>query len=683
MQALKNYVRDQWVEPAEQGRLLYNAGTGEPIASCATTGLDFQAMIDHARSVGGPNIRKMTFHERGHMLKALAKYLNERKDELYALNPATGATTKDGFVDIDGGIQTLFVLSSKARREMPDKHIFIDGNVEQTSRSGSFLGQHVCVPLKGVAVQINAFNFPCWGMLEKLAPMLIAGMPVIVKPATPTAFLAHRLFEMLIESGLLPEGSVQFIAGSTGDLLERLTLQDVVSFTGSLETARKLDRQAGLSERGVRFNAETDSLNGAILGPDAEPGSEEFDLFIKEVIREMTVKAGQKCTAIRRAFVPEKHLDAAVEALKERLGKVTIGNPANDDVKMGALAGLDQRKDVRAGIEALAAEAEIVAGDLDDFEVVDADAENGAFLPPVLLLCRDGHKSKAVHEIEAFGPVSTVIAYRDLDDVIALANKGEGSLVSSVFTRDGETAARLVSEIGAYHGRLYILNRDSAKEATGHGSPLPHLVHGGPGRAGGGEELGGVRGVLHYMQRTAVQGSPDILTAVTGRYVKGAKQITDRGHPFRRSFEELAIGETLITEPRTITLEDINHFADFTGDTFYAHTDEQAAAANPFFDGRVAHGYLLLSFAAGLFVEPSPGPVLANYGLDNLTFMQPVYPGETIEVRLTAKDKTSRTEEYGEVRWEVEILNKAGETCAMYDLLTMNAKRAAAAQAAE
>jgi len=683
MQPLSNYVCDRWVAPGDEGRPLFNAATGEEIARCSTAGIDFGEMLAHARAVGGPNLRKMTFHERGHLLKALALYLNERKEELYALNPATGATRKDGFVDIDGGIQTLFVISSKARREMPDKHVYIDGAVERTSRNGTFLGQHVCVPLKGAAVHINAFNFPCWGLLEKLAPTIAAGMPAIIKPATPTAFLAHRLFEMIIESGILPEGSVQFIAGSTGDLLERLALQDVVSFTGSAETARKIESAAGLRERGVRFNAETDSLNGAILGPDAEPGSAEFDLFVKEVVREMTVKAGQKCTAIRRAFVPERHLDAAIEALKGRLGKVTIGNPANDDVKMGALAGLDQRKDVRAGIAKLAAEAEIVHGDTENFELVDADAETGAFLPPVLLLCRDGHKSKAVHEIEAFGPVSTVIPYRDLEDAIALANKGEGSLVSSVFTRDGDVAARLVSEIAAYHGRLYIVNRDSAKEATGHGSPLPHLVHGGPGRAGGGEELGGVRGILHYMQRTAVQGSPDILTAVTGRFVTGARQITDRAHPFTRSFDELELGETLITPEREITLEDIEHFAGFTGDRFYAHMDEKAAAANPFFDGRVAHGYLLLSFAAGLFVEASPGPVLANYGLDNLTFMQPVYPGDTIKVRLTVKDKTARTADYGEVRWEVEILNEKDETCALYDLLTMNAKRAAMAKAAE
>ena len=679
MKALQNYLRDRWQAPEGRLRRLHNAATGEEVARCGTDGVDFAAMVEHARRVGGPNLRRMTIHQRAFMVKALASALNDRKDELYALNPATGATRKDGLVDIDGGITTMFVISSKARRGMPDSHVHIDGEVEQISRGGSFLAQHVCTPLKGVAVHINAFNFPVWGMLEKLAPTLIAGVPAIIKPATPGAFLAEAAFRMIVDSGLLPEGAVQFIAGGAGDLLDHLGSQDVVAFTGSADTANMLRSRPNIIESGVRFLAETDSLNGAILGPDAGPETPEFELFVKEVVREMTVKAGQKCTAIRRAFVPEGQLDAVLAALTARLGKVTIGNPANDEVRMGALAGLDQRRDVLANIDRLAAGNEIVFGDVQNFELLDADAERGAFLPPVLLLCRDARANPAVHSVEAFGPVATVIPYRDAADAVELANLGDGSLVSSVFTHDGAFAAEIVAGIGSYHGRLYILNRDSAKEGTGHGSPLPHLVHGGPGRAGGGEELGGVRGILKYMQRTAVQGSPDILTAATGRWTKGAQQITGGPHPFTRAYDALEVGETLVTPERKVTLEDIEHFADFTGDTFYAHMDEAAAKANPFFEGRVAHGYLLLSFAAGLFVHPDPGPVLANAGLDNLTFMKPVYPDTKIHVRLTVKDKTPRSETYGQVRWDVEILDEEGATCAAYDLLTMNAFSAAMA----
>ncbi len=678
MQLLRNFAVGAWHTPAGDVRTLRHAASGEVVAGCGTEGLDFAAMAAYARRVGGPALRAMTFHERGHMLKALALYLNERKEALYALNPATGATRKDGWIDIDGGIQTLFVMSSKARREMPDKHVYIDGAVERISREGSFLGQHVCVPRRGVAVHINAFNFPCWGLLEKLAPTLIAGMPAIIKPATPTAFLAAALFEQIVASGILPEGAVQFIAGSTGDLLDHLDCQDVVSFTGSASTAHTLMSRPNIIEKGVRFIAETDSLNGAILGPDAAPGTPEFDLFVKEVVREMTVKAGQKCTAIRRALVPARHLDAVLDALRERLAKITIGDPANENVRMGALAGLEQRADVRANIERLCEESEIVCGDPDHFDLIDADAEAGAFLPPVLLLCREPGTARAVHAVEAFGPVSTVLPYEDVDDAIRLANRGEGSLVASIFSHDAATVAAIVDGIAAYHGRLYVMNRDSAREGTGHGSPLPHLVHGGPGRAGGGEELGGVRGVLHYMQRTAVQGSPDVLTAVTRRWVPGATEITDRPHPFTRAFDELELGETYRSDLREITLADIEHFADFTGDRFYAHMDDAAAKANPFFEGRVAHGYLLLSFAAGLFVDPAPGPVLANTGLDGLRFVKPVYPGEAMRAVLTVKDKTRRTEDYGEVRWQVAIENGEGELCASYELLTMVAMRGGA-----
>ncbi len=669
---LQHFIQDQWIEARGDLRPMHHAATGALVAETGSDGIDFAALVEHGKRVGGPALRAMTIHQRARMVKALAAYLNERKDALYALNPATGATQKDGWPDIDGGITTMFVISSKARREMPDKHVHVDGPPEQLSRNGTFLGQHIYVPRRGVVVQINAFNFPVWGMLEKLAPSLIAGVPSIVKPATPTAFLTERLVHLIAESGILPPGALQFFSGSAGDLLSHLDCQDVVAFTGSAATAHKLSVLPGLREKGVQFVAETDSLNGAILGPDASPDSPEFDLFVKEVAREMTVKAGQKCTAIRRAIVPAGLCDAVVAALKDRLSGITVGNPANDSVRMGALVDLAQRQDVREKLATLAGANEIVLGDPESFEVVDADREKGAFLPPILLLARDGGAANPVHAVEAFGPVSTVVPYGDLEDAIAIANRGEGSLVSSVFTHDTTAAAALVGGIGAYHGRLYVLNRDSAKEGTGHGSPMPHLVHGGPGRAGGGEELGGIRGILHFMQRTAVQGSPDILTGVAQRWLPGAQEITDRAHPFTRHFDSLDLGETFYTQEREVTLADIEHFAAFTGDTFYAHMDEAAAKANPFFDGRVAHGYLLLSFAAGLFVQPDPGPVLANTGLDNLRFMKPVYPGERIHVRLVVKDKTPRTESYGEVRWDVTIYNADKEVCANYDLLTMS-----------
>ncbi len=684
MLEIANYIAGAWQPPAEAGRrVMRHAATGEAIAVCSAAGMDFAAAHAYAREVGGPNLRRLTFHERARMIKALALYLNERKDALYALNGATGATRKDGWFDIDGGIQTLFVYASKGRRALPDKRVAIDGAIERTSREGSFLGQHVHVPRTGVAVQINAFNFPVWGMLEKLAPQIIAGMPVIVKPATPTAFLTHRCVELIVDSGILPEGAIQFVAGGLGDLLERLDCQDVVAFTGSAATARGLRAHPHLLEAGVPVLAETDSLNAAILAPDAAPDSPEFAIFVKEVVREITVKAGQKCTAVRRALVPAAHLDAVRAAIVARLETVVVGHPDSEKATMGALVGLAQRDEVRENVRRLAAEAEIVFGDPDHVAVVDADPQQGAFMSPILLQVADGLKAERIHDTEAFGPVATLVPYRDLEEAAAIVNRGGGSLVSSLFTASGAIAREMVERIAPFNGRLYIVDRASAKEATGHGSPLPHLVHGGPGRAGGSEELGGVRAVFHYMQRTAIQGSPDILTAVTERWVPGARQITDRAHPFTRDFDSLEIGETVVTPEREVTLADIEHFAAFTGDTFYAHMDEEAAKANPFFDGRVAHGYLLLSFAAGLFVEPSPGPVLANTGLDGLRFMKPVYPGTKIHVALTVKDKTPRNEEYGEVRWHVRILDEAGDPCAEYELLTMNARRAAQAEAAE
>ncbi|MBT8472832.1 MAG: phenylacetic acid degradation bifunctional protein PaaZ [Marinicaulis sp.] len=670
---LKNYAGDKWVEGDGGLRDILSAVDGTPVAQTSSDGLNFKEMLDHARNVGGPALRDMTFHDRAYMLKDLAKAIMDRKDELYEINFATGATRKDGWIDIEGGAGTLFAMSSQGRRHLPDDKVLIDGPAEQISREGTFMGQHVYTPLQGAAVHINAFNFPVWGMLEKLAPTLLAGMPAIVKPATATAYLAEAAFRIIIETGRLPNGAIQLIVGSTGDLFEHLTGQDIVSFTGSAATAAKLKNHSRIVEQSTRFVAEQDSLNASVLGPDATENSPEFDLFIKEVVREMTVKAGQKCTAIRRAFVPSKLADAAENALKQKLAKVTIGDPANDDVRMGALVSAAQREDVREKIAILATEADIIFGDPANVEVLGADPKIGAFISPVLLRCANPGSAVKVHEVEAFGPVSTLMPYDDLGDAIALCNKGEGSLVMSLFTHDPKIAREFVLGAGAYHGRVAIINRDSAKESTGHGSPLPVLVHGGPGRAGGGEELGGVRGVKHYMQRTAVQGSPSILTGVTNQWMKGANCYADEPHPFRLKFGELEIGKTIETKERTVTLDDIEHFANFTGDTFYAHMDDEAAKANPFFPGRVAHGYLLLSFAAGLFVDPAPGPVLANYGLDELRFLTPVPAGDTIKVRLTAKSKKKRNDEYGEVRWDVLVTNQNDEAVASYDLLTMNA----------
>ena len=670
---LKNFVADKWVAGDGNLRTIPSAISGEPVAQTSSDGVSFKAMLDHARTVGGPALRKLTFHDRAYIIKDLAKALMEKKEDLYELNFDTGATRKDGWIDIEGGAGTLFSMSSQGRRHLPDDKVLIDGASEQISREGTFMGQHIYTPLQGVAVHINAFNFPVWGMLEKLAPTLLAGVPAIVKPATATAYLAEAAFRVMIETGRLPEGAVQLIVGSTGDLFDHLTGQDVVSFTGSAQTASMLKNHPRVLSESVRFVAEQDSLNASVLGPDATPDSPEFDLFIKEVVREMTVKAGQKCTAIRRAFVPAKLADAAEEALKARLAKITVGDPAHEDVRMGALVSNAQREDVREKIATLSEEADIVFGSPDKVDVIGADITSGAFISPVLLRCNNPADAEKVHAVEAFGPVSTMMPYNDLDDAIALCNRGEGSLVMSLFTHDPKTARDFVLGAGAYHGRVAIINRDSAKESTGHGSPLPVLVHGGPGRAGGGEELGGVRGVKHYMQRTAIQGSPAIITGVTGQWMKGADIDASAPHPFRLKFGELEIGKTIETGERTVTLEDIEHFAEFTGDNFYAHMDEEAAKANPFFPGRVAHGYLLLSFAAGLFVDPAPGPVLANYGLDELRFLTPVPAGDTIKVRLTAKSKKKRNDEYGEVRWDVLVTNQENEAVASYDLLTMNA----------
>ena len=673
---LKSYAAGRWVEGTGRPTVLASAITGDPVAEIDSTGLDFTAMLDHARRVGGPALRKLTFHQRALLLKALGTFLMEHKEEFYALSTPTGATRTDAWIDVEGGIGTLFAYASKGRRELPNSTFHLDGAPEMLSRGGSFVGQHICVPLEGAAVHINAFNFPCWGMLEKLAPTFLAGVPAIVKPASQTAYLTELMVRRIVESGILPEGALQLICGSTGDLFEHLTGQDVVIFTGSASTGRRLRLHPKVVENSVRFMMEADSLNFSLLGPDAAPGSAEFDLFVKEVVREMTVKAGQKCTAIRRAFVPHDRIAAVAEALRDRLGKTVVGDPANEAVRMGALAGLGQRDEVRARVKELAEVAPIVAGSLDRINVVGVDPAKGAFLNPILLRCDEPMRQARVHEIEAFGPVSTLMPYDGTDEAIDLAKRGEGSLVGSIFTCDDGFARDMALGVAAYHGRLLVANRDCGKESTGHGSPLPALVHGGPGRAGGGEEMGGIRGVLHYMQRTALQGSPATLSQVTGTWIAGAPRRETEIHPFRKHLEELEIGDAVLTGTRTVTLADIEHFARFTGDTFYAHMDEAAAKANPFFDGRVAHGYFVVSAAAGLFVDPDPGPVLANYGIDNLRFLTPVYPGDTLRVALTCKQKTAReAESYGEVRWDCTVTNQDGRVVAQYDVLTLVQKQ--------
>ncbi|TKZ22039.1 phenylacetic acid degradation bifunctional protein PaaZ [Shimia litoralis] len=673
VQQISSFAAGEWLAPGEGARNIASAITGDVIATAGNNALDAQAMLDYARNVGGPALRALTFHERAKMIKAVAMHLDKHKQALYDLSFETGATQSDHMIDIDGGVGTMFVFASKGRREMPDGHVYLDGDVEQLSRHGTFLGQHICTPLQGAAIHINAFNFPVWGMLEKFAPTLLAGVPSIVKPATNSCYVTELAVKIMLDSGILPEGALQLVSGGLGDMLDRLTMQDVVSFTGSADTAMKLRSNPVIVENSVRFVAEQDSLNASILGPDAAVGTPEFDLFIKEVHREMTTKAGQKCTAVRRIFAPDATVPAVIEALSARLDKTVIGDPRLEGTRMGALVSNGQKRDVLEKAAILATEATRVYGDPDNFEVVGADGDKGAFLPPMLFHCANPDTAQRVHDTEAFGPVSTIMGYRDIDHAIELVKKGQGSLVASVITHDSAIARQVAIGAGAYHGRLYFNNRDSMKESTGHGSPLPHMVHGGPGRAGGGEEMGGVRGVKHYMQRTAIQGSPDILTAIGEQWVPGATEIKGPAHPFTRKYGELSIGETMHTDPRVVTLEDIEHFANFTGDTFYAHMDNEAAERNPFFPGRVAHGYLLLSFAAGLFVEPNEGPVLANTGLDNLRFMKPVSAGDTIKVRLSVKKKTQRNDEYGEVRWHVTLTNQDDDLVAEYELLTMNA----------
>jgi oxepin-CoA hydrolase/3-oxo-5,6-dehydrosuberyl-CoA semialdehyde dehydrogenase len=674
MTLLRSYVSGGWHTPSGEGTPLHDAVTGEEVARLSSAGVDTAAALRHGRVVGGPALRELTFHQRAALLKALGSHLREHRAELYALSARTGATRTDSLVDVDGGIGVLLGYASKAKRELPNATVHVDGAVEPLGRGGTFLGQHVCTSLRGVAVQINAFNFPVWGPLEKLAPAFLAGVPSLIKPASQTAYLTHRLVELIVSSGLLPEGSVQLLCGGAGDLLDHLTEQDLVGFTGSASTAQHLRTHPAIVRNAVRFTAEADSLNCSVLGPDATAGTPEFDLFVDQLVTEMTVKAGQKCTAIRRALVPRELLDDVADAAAARLARVVIGNPAEESVSMGALAGLEQREEVRRSLKALLEAGEVVFGDPDRVDVVGADAERGAFLSPVLL--RADADAPQPHEVEAFGPVSTLVPYTSAEHAVELAARGRGSLVGSIVTADPAFARDVVLGAAPWHGRMLVLDRTDAKESTGHGSPLPALVHGGPGRAGGGEELGGMRAVLHHMQRTAVQGSPDVLTAITGRWTPGAARNTGDVHPFRKHLEDLRVGDSVTAGPRTVTLQDVEHFAEFTGDTFYAHTDEEAARANPFFGGRVAHGYLVVSFAAGLFVSPEPGPVLANYGLENLRFLTPTFPGDELTVTLTAKQITPREDQgHGEVRWDADVVNGDGASVAKYDVLTLVAKK--------
>ena len=679
MNRLRSYAQGEWIEGTGRATDLVHAVTGEKIGEATSEGLDFKGMIGYARNVGGPKIRSMTFHERARMLKEMAKYLMERKEEFYKLSEATGATKPDSWVDIEGGIGTFFAYSSRGRREFPNETFYMEGSVEPLSKDNTFVGRHICVPLEGTAVHINAFNFPCWGMLEKLAPTFLGGMPAIVKPATVTSYLTEGMVRAMIESGIIPEGVLQLIVGSTGDLLDHVDGQDVVTFTGSATTGRKLKSGKAIVENSTRFNQEADSLNFSMLGPESAPGTEEFDLFIKEVVREMTSKAGQKCTAIRRTIVPEAMTDDVIKAISKRLGGVKIGDPQTEGTRMGPLVGKDQVNDVRKNVEALKDGSEMVYGDLDNFEVSSGDKKKGAFFPTTLLYCDSPFSTDAPHNIEAFGPVNTVMPYKSIDEAVELAKLGRGSLVGSVFTSDPNLARQVVLGSASHHGRIMIGDRTTAKTSTGHGSPLPGLVHGGPGRAGGGEELGGARSALHYMQRTALQGSPTTLTRVSREWIKGAAQPTDRVHPFRKNFDELEVGDTLITHRRTITESDIVNFAGISGDFFYAHMDD-IAAKESIFEKRVAHGYFVLSAAAGLFVDPAPGPVLANYGLDNLRFVKPVYAGDTIQVRLTCKQKTAKetppdTIPQGVVAWDVEVTNQEQEPVAVYTILTLVRRR--------
>ncbi len=685
MQKLGNYITGSWIEGDGEGQLLYNAIDGKPISIATSAGIDFEAMLQYAREKGNPALRKMTFQERGRMLRALALHLMEHKEKFYAISTQSGATRVDSWIDIEGGIGNLFSNAS-LRRKLPDETFCLDGDAINLSKGNSFMGHHILVPKEGVAIHINAYNFPVWGMLEKIAVNLMAGMPAVVKPATVTSYLTEAVVREIIASRILPEGSLQLVCGSAGDMLSFTNSQDVVTFTGSASTGLKLKSHPVILGESVPFNMEADSLNCMVLGMDVVPRQLEWDIFIKEVKREMIVKAGQKCTAVRRIFVPENKMEDVSKALIQELAKTIIGNPTNEQVRMGALAGEGQRKEVRQQVQKLLASSQIIYGSLDSVAVVDADEKAGSFLSPILLTNYTPFTSEEPHSVEAFGPVSTLMPYKSMEDLIMLSKKGKGSLCSSIITASSSIAKDYVLGAATHHGRILVLNSECAKESTGHGSPLPMLVHGGPGRAGGGEEMGGLRGVKHYLQRTAIQGSPSMITAITNVYQPYAAGITGEVHPFKKYFEELLVGDQLVTAKRLITAEDITRFANLSGDHFYAHLP-QTDFEGTMFDQQVAHGYFIMSIAAGLFVDSyEKNPVLLNYGIDDLRFTKPIYPGNSIYIRFTCKEKTAqelkeRNPEVdfvkgqdipkGIVKWYVEILDAMDEIAGVATILTM------------
>jgi len=680
MPKLGNYITGNWISGDGEGQPLFNAATGDIIAHASTKGLDFAAILDYARTTGNPTLRRMTFPERGRMLRALALHLREHLESFYQVSYLTGATRADSWIDLEGGIGNLFSYAS-LRRKFPDETFCLDGEGLSLGKGGTFMGQHILVPKEGVAIHINAFNFPVWGMLEKIAVNLLAGVPAVVKPATVTSFLTEAVVREIIASGILPPGALQLICGSAGSLLDHVTSQDVITFTGSASTGMQLKAHPRILAENTPFNMEADSLNCLVLGEDVEPGMPEWDLFVKELRKEMTVKAGQKCTAVRRIFVPENKLGEAGKAIIKAIAQTTIGNPQNDKVRMGPLAGQTQRDEVRAQVSKLLASSQLIYGSLDSVELIDGDASRGAFFSPLLLLNENPFVAEEPHSVEAFGPVSTLMPYENIDAAVALSRKGKGSLCSSIVTADPGIARAYTLGAATHHGRILILNNECAKESTGHGSPLPLLVHGGPGRAGGGEEMGGIRGIKHYMQRVAVQGSPSMITHLTHTYQPHTKQILGEKHPFRKYFEELQIGDTVITHKRTVTEADIVNFANVSWDHFYAHTDHTSIAGT-LFEKPVAHGYFILSAAAGLFVDPGKGPVMLNYGLEECRFLKPVYAGTTIGVKLTCKEKIAQEKREendiprGIVKWYVDVYDDTGESVAIATILTMVERKA-------
>lgn len=675
MQQLQNYILGSWITGDGDGQLLFNAVTGNAIATASTKGINFADVLNYARN-NGNTLRQLTFTERGLLLKALALHLRNHLPEFYAISYQTGATKADSWVDIEGGIGNLFSYAS-LRRKFADTPYCLDGEHHSLGKLNSFMGHHLLVPKEGVAIHINAFNFPVWGMLEKIAVNILAGVPAVVKPATVTSYLTEAVVKKIIDSKILPKGSLQLLCGSAGDLLNHVTSQDVVTFTGSATTGLQLKSGKKILEENVPFTMEADSLNCIILGEDVTPEMPEWDIFIKEVRKEMTTKCGQKCTAIRRIFVPKNKLEDVQISLGKALGQTTIGNPLNEKVRMGSLAGERQRQEVKVQVQKLLASSQIIYGSLDSVELIDADANKGAFISPILLLNQHPLAAKEVHEVEAFGPVSTLMPYQSIDEAIALSKMGKGSLVSSIVTASPKYAQQYVLGAGAYHGRILVLNNECAKESTGHGSPLPLLVHGGPGRAGGGEEMGGMRGVKHYMQRVAIQGSPSMITAISNVYQPGAKGNDEGIHPFTKYFEELNIGDQLLTPKRLITADDIEKFADLSGDHFYAHLKE-TDFSDTMFTGQVAHGYFIMSAAAGLFVDSyEKNPVLLNYGIDELRFTKPVYPGTEMYIRFTCKEKMRQEKKEetdiakGIVKWLVEMFDDTDELIGIATILTM------------